>query len=171
MQTSQQISWDQLREVVEAIYAQGPVVVRQAYSDFSCATKEFADPEALLEDLRCEPGAAKVSRQHALYYPEAKGMPYEKRIALKPDLCGGHTFRFCQEGWGLIQFQCDFRQLPSIDCRVAVNSPTRAANWSATIPEMQNPALWDWVVVERKAGRLVRLLRKMGKSAQRKGSG
>lgn len=169
MQTSQQISWEQLREVVEAIYAQGPVVVRQAYSDFSCATKEFADPEALLEDLHCEPRAANLFRQYTLYYPEANGRPYEKRIALKPDLCGGHTFRFCQEGWGLIQFQCDFRQLPSIDCRVAVNSSTRAANWSATYPEMQSPDLWDWDVVEKKSGRLVRLLRKMGKSGQRDG--
>jgi len=45
MDTTQQISSGQLREVVEAVFAQGPVVVRQVYSDFGCATKEYCDVE------------------------------------------------------------------------------------------------------------------------------
>jgi len=32
MQTLQQISLEQLNEIVKAVFAQGPVVVRQAYS-------------------------------------------------------------------------------------------------------------------------------------------
>jgi hypothetical protein len=166
MQTSQKISVKQLNEVVAAIFAQGPVVVRQAYSDFSCPTKEYADAKALLDELHYEPGVRDVSRQYTLYYPEAKGHTYERRIALAPEACNGHTFRFCQEGWGLIQLQCDFRKNPMVDCRIVVNSAIRAANWSDIYLDFQSPDAWDWQVVEKKAGRLIRLLRRMGKARQ-----
>jgi hypothetical protein len=169
MQTSQQISLDQLHEVVAAVFEQGPAVVRQAYSDFSCATRGFADAKALLDELHYEPGVGDVSRQYTLYYPEAKGHTHERRIALKPEARNGHTFRFCQEGWGLIQLQCDFRKYPMVDCRIAVNSAIRAGNWSDTYPDFQSPDSWDWAVVEKKAGRLVRLLRRMGKAGRTNG--
>ena len=166
MQTSQQISLDQLCEVVAAVFAQGTVVVRQAYSDFGCATKEFADAKALLDELHYEPGVGDVSRQYTLYYPEAKGHTHERRIALKPQACNGHSFRFRQEGWGLIHLQCDFRKHPMVECRIAVNSEIRAATWSDTDPDFQSPDSWDWAVVEKKAGRLVRMLRRMGKAGR-----
>jgi hypothetical protein len=166
MQTSQQISLEHLNEIVAVVFAQGPVVVRQAYSAFGCHTKEFADAQALLNELHYEPGVADDFRQYTLYYPEAKGHTHERRIGLKPEACNGHTFRFCQEGWGLIQLQCDLRKHPMVECRVAVNSATRAANWSDTYPDFQSPESWDWKVVERKAGRLIRLLRQMGKAGR-----
>ncbi len=168
METTQQIFLEQLNEIVAAVFAQGPVVVRQAYSNFGCATREFADADALLDDLHYEPGVGDVFLQYTLYYPEAKGHTHERRIDLKPEACNGHTFRFCQEGWGLIQLQCDFRKHPMVECRVAVNSAIRASNWSDTYPDFQSPNAWDWAVVERKAGRLVRLLRKMGKAGRTK---
>jgi hypothetical protein len=168
MQTAQQISLDQLHDVVAAIFAQSPVVVRQAYSDFGCTTKEFADTKALLDELHYEPGAGHVSRQYTLYYPEAKGHTHERRIALKPQACNGHSFRFCQEGWGLIQLQCDYRNHPMVECRIAVNSEIRAATWSDTYPDFQSPDSWDWAVVEKKAGRLVRLLRRLAKDGRTK---
>ena len=70
------------------------------------------------------------------------------------------------QGWGLIQLQCDFRKHPMVECRIAVNSAIRAANWSDTYPDFQSPESWDWKVVERKTGRLVRLLRQMGKASR-----
>jgi hypothetical protein len=166
MQTSQQIYLEQLNEIVAAVFAQGPVAVRQAYSNFGCATREFADAGALLGELHYVPGVGDVFRQYTLYYPEAKGYTHERRVDLNPEACNGHTFRFCQEGWGLIQLQCDFRNHPMVECRVAVISAVRASNWSDTYPDFQSPNSWDWAVVERKAGRLVRLLRKMGKAGR-----
>ncbi len=168
MQTAQQVSLDQLFEIVATVFAQGPVVVRQAYSDFGCPTKEFADAKALCDELSHEPGAGDVLRQYTLYYPEAKGHTHERRIALKPQACEGYRFRFCQEGWGLIQLQCDFRNHPTVECRIAVNSEIRATTWSDTYPDFQNPDSWDWAVVEKKAGRLIRLLRRLGKGARTK---
>lgn len=168
METLQKISLEQLNEIVAAVFVQGPVVVRQAYSNFGCATREFADADALLDDLHHESGVGHLFRQYTLYYPEAKGHTHERRIDLKPEACDGHTFRFCQEGWGLIQLQFDFRKHPMVECRVAVNSAIRASNWSDTYPDFQSPNAWDWAVLERKAGRLVRVLRKMGQAGRTK---
>jgi hypothetical protein len=168
MQTAQQISLDQLHAVVTAVFAQGPVIVRQAYSDFGCGTKEFPDANVLLDDLHFVPRAGDVFRQYTLYYPEAKGHTHERRIALKPQACNGHTFRFCQEGWGLIQLQCDFRKHPRVECRIAVNSEVRATTLGDTYPDIHIPDSWDWTVVEKKAGRLIRLLRRLGKDGRTK---
>lgn len=166
MQTSQQISLDQLQEIVSAVFDQGPVIVREAYSGYGCGIIEFSDSKTLLGNMHNEQGIRDFFRQYVLYYPEAKGYTYERRIALNPEACNGHTFRFCQEGWGLIQLQCDFRERPMVVCRIAVNSPSRAELWSDTLPDLQNADAWDWEVVQQKAGRLVRLLRRFGNSNQ-----
>ena len=165
MQTIQHISIAQLREIICAIFDQGDVVVKQAYSDFDCPTRQFGDVEALIQDLSYQPGQKVASFSYVIYYPEAKGHTHEKRINLKPESCMGHTFRFTQEGWGLIQLQCNFRDYPKIECRIAVNSRVRAGNWFGTYPDYENPDMWDWEVVKKKAGRLVRLLRNTQKQA------
>jgi hypothetical protein len=51
-----------------------------------------------------------------------------------------------------------------------VNSEERAHNWSDTYPDLKSPDLWDWAVVKKKAGRLIRLLRKLGKQAEPRAS-
>jgi hypothetical protein len=166
MQTTQKISICQLQEIVAAIFDNGTVVVREAYSDYDCVAKEFGDAKALSDSLKDTNGRGRSFRSYTIYYPDAKGYAFEKRITLNPKSCEGHTFRFTQEGWGLIQFQCDFRNYPAVECRIAVNSSVRAGNWYDTYPEYQNPNLWDWDVIKKKAGRLLRLLRRLGKQAE-----
>ena len=95
-----------------------------------------------------------------------KRICFEKKINLKPDAVGGHIYRYTQEGWGLILLQIDFGRYPVVECRVAVNSVERAKKWSSTYPEMKSPDSWDWKVVNRHAGRIVRLLRKLSKEAE-----
>lgn len=165
MQATQHISVDQLHEIISAVFDQGNVVVKQAYSDFDCPTRQFNDVKALVEDLKYQPGQEVSFFSYVIYYPEAKGYTNEERIDLKPESCKGHTFRFSQVGWGLIQLQCNFRDYPKIECRIAVNSRERAGNWYGTYPDYKNPDLWDWEVLKKKVGTLVRLLRKHGKQA------
>src|SRR5574340_585483 len=106
MQTTQHISIEQLYEIVAAVFDQGDVVVKEAYSEFDCPTREFADASALIDDVSRQRANKAVFLSYVIYYPEARGYTYEERIALKPKHCKGHTFRFSQEGWGLIQLQC-----------------------------------------------------------------
>jgi hypothetical protein len=158
MQTIQKISIEQLHQVVEAIFGQGEVSVKEAYSDFECATLEFTTADALKKNIAPEQKAALYL--YSIYYPELRGHVLEQRIELKPASCNGYKFRFRQVGWGLIQLQCNFKTFPVIECRIAVNSNARAGNWFQTFPELKDPNLWDWEVLNKKAGRLIRLLRK-----------
>jgi hypothetical protein len=82
------------------------------------------------------------------------------------------TFRHELTGWGVIQLQFDFKKRPDIECHIGVNAKKRANLWSSTYPNMGAPGLWSWNVVERHAGRLIRHLRKLGRSyrASQKGS-
>jgi len=171
MQTTQLISAAQLDEVAESVFASGSPVVKQSSSDFDTPTKSFPSFDDLRDDLRFTPGQKLGFRCYSIYYPDAKGVVSERRIDLKPGAVPGHTHRFSQQGWGLIQLQCNFRNYPLIECRVAVNSDTRAQNWSATYPEMGSPELWNWDEVKRHAGRLTRLLRKLGKQAEQADAG
>lgn len=163
MQTTQHISPAQLNQVVESVFASGTPVVKQAVSDFDSPTREFPTIDDLRDDLRYFPGQDRRFVSYSIYYPEAKGLVSERRIDLKLGAVPGHTHRFAPQGWGLIQLQCNFRDFPSIECRVAVNSDVRAQNWSDTYPEMGSPDLWDWSIVKCHAGRLTRLLRKLEK--------
>jgi hypothetical protein len=169
MQTTQPISLEGLHEIVSAVFAQGPVVVKQWYSDFDCPPKDFADIKAMTDDLRYQRGERTVFRDYTIYYPEAKGRIYQKKIVLDPESCDGHTFRFCLEGWGLIRLHCEFQKYPTIECQIVVDSKARARVWSDTCPELDNPECWDWAIVNKKAGSLIRLLRKLRKPGRTSG--
>jgi hypothetical protein len=166
MQTTQHISPSQLDEVLRSVFAAGSPIVKQASSDFDQPTKLFPTVDSLRENMNYATGSTRGFFCYSIYYPDAEGIVTERRIDLKPGAVPGHTHRFAPQGWGLIQLQCDFRKFPSIECRVAVNSDVRAQNWSDTYPEMGSPDLWNWDVINRHAGRLVRLLRKIAKEAE-----
>jgi hypothetical protein len=164
MQTSATITTIQLDEVVAAIFKQGEVVVTEANSEYDSPLKSFPDANALSEDLKRKDTSGFFF--YSIYYPEAGGHINERRVDLIPKKCNGHTYRFKLEGWGLIHMQCRFQDPYSLKCNIAVNSEARASNWSDTCPEIGDPAKWDWKIVSSKAGRLVRLLRKLGKEKE-----
>ncbi len=166
MQTTQNISISQLHDIVKAIYEEGAPVVKEAYSAFDTTTRSFITRDDLLKDLTYSPNQNVKFFHYSIYYPESIGFTFEERIDLKPDKCNGHTYRYKQAGWGLIFLQCDFKNYPMIECRIAVNSRKRAELWSSTYPEFQSPETWNWRIVERYAGKFVRRLRKHGKQAE-----
>ncbi|TWU17599.1 hypothetical protein Pla144_51010 [Bythopirellula polymerisocia] len=166
MQTTQNIRFAQLDRVLEAVFKDGNPIVKEAYSEFDSPTKTFLDVDALRTDMSFSPGQEKTFFYYAIYYPDTKGTVSERKINLNPGAVVGHSYRHTQEGWGLIFLQCDYRKFPIVKCRIAVNSPERASKWSGSSPEMSSPDSWDWKIVRRHAGRLVRLLRKLSKEVE-----
>lgn len=161
MQASQLITLEQLDDVIAEIYKDGAPIVKEAYSQFDTNAVIFPTAADLRAAMQWLPGV-RTFYQYAVYYPGAKGLVLERRIALK-QARPGHTHRFKQEGWGLIHFQVTFKDRSHTECRLTANSRTRATKWSDTYPELNPPELWDWTVVNHHAGRLVRLLRELGK--------
>jgi hypothetical protein len=164
MQTTQFIQDKQLNELINIIYSDGAPVVKEAYSEFDAPTVTFRSASELRANIEFIP-KERAFFYYAIYYPDAKGFVLEKRIKLKPRACKGHTHRFSQEGWGLIFLHITFQSQSRIECCVAVNSNARAETWSNIYPELKSPDLWDWTIVSRYAGRLTRLLRKLGKQS------
>ena len=141
-----------LKLLFEAVFAE-PVTVYTSDSRFGEATRIFSSPSEALEYLAGEPYVG-----YALHYPDVGGCVDDRRVKLDPAKCNGHTFRHSMNGWGLIHLQLKKRQ-GAVECRVAVNTPGRAAAWSASHPELKDPALWKWPMVEKHARKLIRLLK------------
>ena len=165
MQTIQIISVPQLHELIDAVYSQGAPIVKEANSEYDSPPVAFPSSPSLQEHIE-RISDRRVFSQYSIYYPEAKGFVEEERVELNPTSCKGHTYRISQKGWGLIYLQITLLDPSNIECRVVVNTSTRARNWSGTYTDLKSPELWDWKIVNRHAGRLVRLLRKLGKNKE-----
>jgi hypothetical protein len=154
-----------LIDLAEATFDSGNPVVYESYSSLDEPLRRFKSAAELKADI--EAGMTKDDKflQYCLHYQESLGHVAERKITLKQSTCGGHSWRWTVEGWGLIQFQADLKQLPKIECRIAVNSQKRAELWADTISELRSPALWDWQIVERHASRLIRRLKKLAKNS------
>jgi hypothetical protein len=163
MQTTQIISESQIYDVLASVFALGDPIVKEAYSEFDAPTKTFPTLESLRADIDYTPGQERKFFYYSIYCPTAKGFVLEKRIELKPGAVKNRTHRFCQEGWGLIFLQITFKHPGTVECRVEVNSETKASNWAETQDRLGNPDEWDWAEIKLHAGRLIRLVRKLGK--------
>lgn len=97
-----------------------------------------------------------------LYAHGAGGQFFARRTNLNPECCDGATFRYCAEGWGLIQLYLE----PPRECHLRSshtnhNSAKRAAAWSDTRENLGSPSDWDWARVSSFSARLNRFIRSL----------
>jgi hypothetical protein len=159
MQREEMIARDSVHRVLAAVF-EGEPAVHEAYSKFDLGVLSFSKREELDAYIAEEIAQGRTYVHLVLHYPDTKGSIRKKRIDLRPEACNGATLRYSMEGWGLIQFQLDYKASPKVKCRFAVNTEKRANAWAQTIPRLGDPVLWDWTAVEKHARRLIRVLRK-----------
>ena len=160
MQHENTINNTDVSKIVDAIYAFGKPKVSEAYSKRGEDIVPFGSASDLMSYINEAISRKEVFLNFAVYYPEAKGFIKKEKIKLDPKACDGHTFKFRSDGWGVIQFQLDYRREPNVKCRFAVNTEKRANNWFGTYPKLKSPSLWDWELVQKHARRLIRKLKK-----------
>ena len=73
MQTTQIIYSHQLRNLVEAAFSQGDVIIKQTYSDYDTSIRQFHTATDLLEDMSFAHESQTKTYTYSMYYPEAKG--------------------------------------------------------------------------------------------------
>ena len=161
MQSTATLSRESFTELAEFLFESGAPVVFHAYSDYDQPLRSFRTRSELIADIEAALEKGQKSLLLALHYPDTKGHVAQRKITLDPKKCDGHTWRYSVEGWGLIQFQGDLRHAPLIECRIAVNTQKRAEAWAGTYPELRDPYLWDWGLVQRHAGRIIRRMKKI----------
>jgi hypothetical protein len=137
----------------------GAASVYEAYSEYEHKIRSFKDHESLLHYLGSKQKDDRRQIALAVYFNEAKGYVRTRRIQLIPEKCNGATWRETVEGWGLVHVQMTFLADRAVECRVAANSQERASGWASNNPDLRDPALWDWKVVDKHARRLIRVLR------------
>jgi hypothetical protein len=164
MQSTATLSREGFCELAGFVFESSAPVVFHAYSGYGQPVRSFRTPSELIAEIESAFTTGLKSLQFALHFPDTKGHVAERKIALDGKKCDGHTWRYTVEGWGLIQLQADLRRLPVIECRVAVNTQARAEAWASTYPEFRNPGLWDWSVVQRHAGRIIRKMKTIAAS-------
>ena len=160
MQRKEILDPKDLQLVVDSIFESGNPVVYETYSSLDSDTLSFSNAKTLCGYLLIPRSRRDSFVGLSIYYPDAQGIIEKNRIDLDQRYCSGHTFRYETRGWGLIQFQVDLKDTSNIDCRVAVNSATKARTWSDIYPTLGSPDLWDWKVVEKHARRIIRTLRR-----------
>lgn len=99
-----------------------------------------------------------------LWYPSLLGPIVERKVTLDPPR-EGHAFRYSLSGWGIIHLQLYVTPPKLLQCRIAVNSETRAQSRETRYPELGAASEWDWQAVETYAFRLKRRLASMGRTA------
>lgn len=149
--------------VDSAFQAETPQV-SASESELGQPLEHFADRAAILAKAAACIEAGIHNYAFSLWYPSMKGQVSERRITLDPPR-EGHSFRYSRSGWGLIQLHLYCGTPGRLQCRVAVNSETRAQARQDRHPELGAVADWNWRVVESYAFRLSRRLAAMGASA------
>ena len=152
------------RAIFEFLISQGDCEIFESYSRYESELKQFysiTDFEHYFSIIDWNVGPKET--MHLQLYPKnAKGNLLKQRIALKPSSCDGATFRYRMQGWGLVQLYLE--PIPHSrysESHTNHNSRKRAEGWSDLIPELGDPADWDWKCVESFSRRLNRFIHKM----------
>ena len=95
-----------------------------------------------------------------LWAPRFGSTAQFRRIELNPDSCGGHTFRYQTQGWGLIQlyFGREWKrelEYSHIGCFAEKNARLREAYDSLSLGKADE---WDWEEINTVARKLKYLL-------------
>ena len=158
------ISLDNFNELVEGAFQPEAPKVSSSESDLGEPLLHFSSPEEIRAKVASCVKAGVHSYAFALWYPSMKGRLLERKVTLDPPR-EGKSFRYSLSGWGIIQLHLYFTAPDKLQCRVAVNSQTRAESRQSRFPDLGAASEWDWAVVETCAFRLSRKLASMGSVA------
>ncbi len=162
---------EDITRVIDFVLDSG-YVVYETYSGFDQELRQFSSaPEvwAAYEEKDFFPGVHAMLL--SLLHKSVAGKVLVRRIDLVPESCNGHTFRYCVEGWGLMNLHfggiCHGKIITS--SHFGHNSEKRAQKWQFTYPEYGATSAWDWKEIA-KLSRSIQYQIKNKLSASKSGS-
>ena len=161
MQAAFKLTTTELTDLLQWIDSNGKPIIYLKDTAFGEKMLTFQSVDEIVAFATTEEGSIRPSFGLALHYPEAKGFVDVHRVKLNPKHCDGHTFRYEIRGWGivLLQFSNPNADVDSVECVVSCNTKKRAEAWAGTYPELKDPALWDWKVVDSICRKLRKFVR------------
>lgn len=159
MQRTEIVDRKKIDEIMQLAFQLGEVQVFESDSEMEKEIVEIKDYKHYLDYFQNSIDNEERYIAFGLHYKEAKGFRNIRKITLNPKYCNGKKFRYQIIGWGIIYIQLNLKG-EKIECRITVNSEKRAENWESTNPEFKSPSLWNWKMIESKARKLIKELRK-----------
>ena len=147
--------------MAEAIFAKPGAAVAEVYSAPEHETLHFHTPAELCAYAARLEAEGDSCVLLAVHYPDMGGQFAPRRIALDPAQCGGLTYRYVCEGWGVIRVYLRLSSGKGPDSNVGANSQQRAEKWQAHYPAFGPTDAWHWDAVGRHERRLIRVLKKV----------
>jgi hypothetical protein len=144
--------------MANAIFDQSPSTVIEAYSGFGQEARMFSSAQELCIYAATRRNSREPSVHIAVHYPDMAGRAVITRLALDPAKCGGHSYRYTVDGWGLIRIYLQLDSTLPLSF-VSANTEKRANAWAANFPELDPPSQWSWPAVARHLRRLRRALK------------
>jgi hypothetical protein len=159
-----------LELVLDFIFARSGCRVFELYSPYDTDLVEFHSFAEVAQRYpvgQCKGACSSVLLQ---LLPESAGEVVVRRINLRPESCGGATFRFEASGWGLIQLDLGgVSPMGVVHSHTGHNSAKRARAWEPTYADVLGPASgWTWSKVESTSRRINAFIRKS--AVQKQGS-
>lgn len=155
------ISLSDFADLVETALTPDAPTVRSSESELGEPLQHFGDAAAILDKAAQCLAEGRHHYAFGFWYPAMKGNVLERRIDLDPPR-EGKSHRYSLSGWGLIHLHVYCSDPRQLQCRVVVNSLSRAMSRESRYPELGPVADWDWKAVERLAYKLTSRLSTMG---------
>lgn len=158
------ISLADFATLVESAFQQEVPQVSSAESELGEPLQHFATAQEMRAKVAACAKAGMHNYAFGLWYPSMKGNVLERKIVLDPPR-DGKAFRYSLSGWGIIYLHVYFTPPDTLQCRIAVNTESRARSRESRYPDMGASSDWDWRVVGTYAFWLSRRLATMGRLA------
>jgi len=149
------------------LFAEESCDVYELASDFEQPLRCFhSAAEVLAQFDRSYPNGRRWHAVHLQLYVRGAGPAFvPRRVTLNPQACGGATFRYNADGWGLVQLYLG--SASAGDARLENshtnhNSMKRAQAWSDTVDVLGGVEAWDFGRITSFSSRLNREIRKRG---------
>lgn len=160
MQRTEIINKEKLFELIEFILSDSMTELYESYSEMEKELVRINNFSEFKHYFKHSTSEKKVQLGFGIYNPECKGKFSITKLKLNPKYCNGKTYRNRIDGWGIIFIHLNLLNTENeIECRISVNSKTRAENWKNTNPEFGNPELWEWKIIESNARKIINRLK------------
>ena len=137
--------------LLDYIFKETDLLIFDSYSVYEQEIREFKNTGEIITafDLEKEIIALK------LWSPSFKAQYKFRKIDLNPKSCKGFHFRYCIEGWGLIQLLLEGITIDQLKhSTISHNSEKRALAWENTRNEIGKVSEWNWKTINSCSGKL-----------------
>ncbi len=146
------------------LFADATCHVYELASEFEKPLKRFKSAVDVMNQFERRYPNGETWQVHLNLYVLGAGPAFEpRRVALDPSACGGATFRYAAEGWGLIQLYLSAPKADRLEnSHTNHNSKTRAELWEPIRGVEPGSTAWDFARITAFSSRLNRQIRKRG---------